>query len=106
MKRKLKTARRVPALASDQEAAEFVDTHDTSAIWAQLRPAKPIRMPATQARRIRERHARRKAAISIRLDPGHIAAARKIAARKSIGYQTQLRMWIAEAIERETQPHS
>jgi hypothetical protein len=30
-----------------------------------------------------------------------IAAAKKIAAAKSVGYQTQLRMWIAEGIRRE-----
>jgi hypothetical protein len=30
-----------------------------------------------------------------------IAAAKHIAAAKSVGYQTQLRMWIAEGIRRE-----
>jgi uncharacterized DUF497 family protein len=34
--------------------------------------------------------------------PEQIAAAKKIAAKKSVGYQTQLRMWIAEGIRRET----
>jgi hypothetical protein len=33
--------------------------------------------------------------------PDQIACARKIAAAKSVGYQTQLRMWIAEGIQRE-----
>jgi predicted DNA binding CopG/RHH family protein len=35
------------------------------------------------------------------LDPEQIAAAKKAAAAKSVGYQTQLRMWIAEGIRRE-----
>jgi hypothetical protein len=35
------------------------------------------------------------------LVPEQIAAAKKIAAAKSVGYQTQLRMWIAEGIRRE-----
>jgi hypothetical protein len=35
------------------------------------------------------------------LGPEQIAAAKKIAAAKSVGYQTQLRMWIAEGIRRE-----
>ena len=39
--------------------------------------------------------------ISIRLGSEQIAAAKKIAAAKSVGYQTQLRMWIAEGIKRE-----
>ncbi len=50
---------------------------------------------------IRERHAKVERPISIRLVPEQIAAAKKIAARKSVGYQTQLRMWIAEGIQRE-----
>ena len=50
----------------------------------------------------RTRHAVAKAPISIRLVPEQIAAARKIAAAKSVGYQTQLRMWIAEGIRRES----
>jgi hypothetical protein len=35
------------------------------------------------------------------LAPEQIAAAKHIAAAKSVGYQTQLRMWIAEGIRRE-----
>jgi hypothetical protein len=31
----------------------------------------------------------------------NVAAAKKIAASKSVGYQTQWRMWIAEGIKRE-----
>jgi predicted DNA binding CopG/RHH family protein len=39
--------------------------------------------------------------VSIRLVPEQIEAAKKIAATKSVGYQTQLRVWIAEGIRRE-----
>jgi predicted DNA binding CopG/RHH family protein len=53
------------------------------------------------ARKIRDRHARAKSPISLRLAPEQIAAAKHIAAAKSVGYQTQLRMWIAEGIRRE-----
>jgi hypothetical protein len=35
------------------------------------------------------------------LEPEQIAAAKKVAAAKSVAYQTQLRMWIAEGIRRE-----
>ena len=38
---------------------------------------------------------------SVRVSDVDVAAAKKIAARKSVGYQTQLRMWIAEGIQRE-----
>jgi predicted DNA binding CopG/RHH family protein len=53
------------------------------------------------AKSIRERHARAKSPISLRLAPEQIAAAKQVAADKSVGYQTQLRMWIAEGIRRE-----
>jgi len=39
--------------------------------------------------------------LTIRVDPEQIEMTRKIAKRKSIGYQTLMRMWIAEGIERE-----
>ena len=53
------------------------------------------------AKRIRDRHARAKSPISLRLAPEQIVAAKRVAAAKSVGYQTQLRMWIAEGIRRE-----
>ena len=39
--------------------------------------------------------------ISIKLDPMHIQALRKIATMKSIPYQTLIRQWLAEGIRRE-----
>ena len=44
---------------------------------------------------------RRQIPISIRSGSAQIAGAKNIAAAKSVGYQTQLRMWIAEGIKRE-----
>jgi hypothetical protein len=102
MPKRRKPADEVPSFKRTEELAEFVETHDTSRIWPKLKPARPIRMPPAQIRAIHERHVARKAAISIRLDEEQIKAARKIAARKSIGYQTQLRMWITEGIRRDT----
>jgi predicted DNA binding CopG/RHH family protein len=45
----------------------------------------------------------RKEQITIRLDPGMIADARQVAARKGIGYHTLLRMWVMEGITRAYQ---
>ncbi len=39
--------------------------------------------------------------VSIKLDPAHVLALRKIAAIKSIPYQTLIRLWLAEGIRRE-----
>jgi predicted DNA binding CopG/RHH family protein len=91
----------VPRFASNDAAADFFETHDLSGAADELKAVRPIRLPPGQVRKIQQRHARRKTAISIRLQPEQIAAAKKVAARKSIGYQTQLRLWIAEGIGRE-----
>ncbi|HET8549869.1 MAG TPA: CopG family antitoxin [Bryobacteraceae bacterium] len=102
MAKRLKPADELPHFETTEEFAEFIETHDTSRIWDKLKPARPLKMPPEQIEAIKQRHAAQKAAISIRLDRDQIAAARKIAAKKSIGYQTQLRMWIAEGIRRES----
>ncbi len=39
--------------------------------------------------------------VSIKLDPAHVIALRKIAAMKSMPYQTLIRWWLAEGIRRE-----
>ena len=102
MKRKLPPAKApLPKFGSDEAAAEYFETHSVADVWNQLPEAKPVKPSRALAKSIRERHAAAKSPISIRLGPEQIAAARKIAAAKSVGYQTQLRMWIAEGIRRE-----
>jgi predicted DNA binding CopG/RHH family protein len=70
-------------------------------VWDQLPEVRQAEPSAALAKAIHERHARVKSPISLRLAPEQIAAATHIAAAKSVGYQTQLRMWIAEGIRRE-----
>jgi predicted DNA binding CopG/RHH family protein len=102
MKKRLPNAKvPLPRFKSDREAAEYFDQHSVAGIWDQLPEAKPAKLSAALAKKIRERHARSKSPISLRLEPDQIAAAKNIAATKSVGYQTQLRMWIAEGIRRE-----
>ena len=102
MEKNLSTAKsRLPKFQSDQEAAEYFETHSVASVWDQLPEAPQARPSPALARKIRDRHARAKSPISIRLAPEQIAAAKHIAAAKSVGYQTQLRMWIAEGIRRE-----
>lgn len=102
MKRKLPPAKTpLPAFRSDKEAADYFQTHSVADAWNQLPEAKALKMSRTLEKSIRLRHAAPKSPISIRLGPEQITAAKKIAAAKSVGYQTQLRMWIAEGIKRE-----
>lgn len=70
-------------------------------VWDQLPQAPEAKPSAALARKIRDRQARAKSPISLRLAPEQITAAEHIAAAKSVGYQTRLRMWIAEGIRRE-----
>ena len=70
MAKKLKLAKTLPKFADNEEAAKFFETHDISAIWEEFKPVPPLKLPDSQVRAIRERHAS--------------------AVRKSIGCQTQL----------------
>ena len=102
MKKKLPSARTpLPKFHSDKVAAKYFETHSVAKVWDQLPQAKQAKSPAALTKSIGERHAQAKSPVSIRLVPEQIEAAKKIAARKSVGYQTQLRMWIAEGIRRE-----
>jgi len=102
MKKQLAAAKLpLPKFRSDKEAAAYFETHSVAELWDQLPAARPARPSKALTKSIRERHAGAKSPISIRLVPDQIEAAKRIAARKSVGYQTQLRMWIAEGIRRE-----
>jgi predicted DNA binding CopG/RHH family protein len=102
MKKKLSPAESpLPKIQTDQEAAEYFESHSVASIWDQLPEAPQAKPLPALARKIRDRHAGAKSPISLRLTPEQIVAAKHIAAAKSVGYQTQLRMWIAEGIRRE-----
>ncbi len=102
MKKKLPPAKTpLPRFRSDNEAADYFQTHSVADVWDRLPETRAAKPSKALERSIRERHAAAKSPISIRLGLDQIAAAKKIAAAKSVGYQTQLRMWIAEGIRRE-----
>jgi predicted DNA binding CopG/RHH family protein len=89
-KRGVKRPPKLPRFRSDEEAAEYFDTHDTSAFLDALPEAGPIidaRPPLKP--------------ISLRLPPETIEEAKRVARRKGIAYQTLLRLWIHERIDRE-----
>ena len=88
-----------PRFKSDREAADFWATHDAADYIDALKPARLALAPALQ-RRIKAR-AKRKKLVTLRLEIDQIAAAKAVALRKSIPYQTLIRMWISEALVRE-----
>jgi hypothetical protein len=104
MKKRLPSAKTpLPKFRSDQAAAEYFDSHSVAGVWDQLPETSPAKPDPALAKKIRDRHAKAKSPISLRLTAEQIAAAKHIAAAKSVGYQTQLRMWIAEGIRREAE---
>ena len=102
MKKKLSPAKLpLPKFQSNQEAAEYFESHSVASVWDRLPEAPQVKLSPALAKKIRNRRAHAKSPISLRLTPEQIAAAKHIATAKSVGYQTQLRMWIAEGIRRE-----
>lgn len=82
---------RLPRFRTDEEAAQYFDTHDTSDL-AETLPEVPA--PVVDARRPLK-------PISLRLPPETIAAAKQVARERGIAYQVLLRLWIAERLSEE-----
>jgi predicted DNA binding CopG/RHH family protein len=102
MKKRLSSVKEpLPKFRSDAEAGRYFETHSVANVWDQMTEAPMAKPSRKLAANIQERHKQAKSPISIRLGQDQIAAAKRIAAAKSVGYQTQLRMWIAEGIRRE-----
>src|ERR1017187_9920503 len=73
MKKKLSPAKApLPKFQSDQEAAEYFESHSAASVWDQLPEAPSAKPLPAQAKKIRNRHARLKSPISIRLAPEQI----------------------------------
>ena len=92
----------LPKFATEEAEARYWETHSVADIWEKLPPARPIKLSPALSKAIRERHLRRKQAAALLLNPAQLAAAKRIAKRKSIPYETQVRHWIAEGIRRES----
>lgn len=80
MKKNLPPAKApLPKFRSDKEAAEYFEEHSVAQLWDQLPEGKPAKPSSALSKSIQERHAAAKSPLSIRLVPGQIAAAKKIA---------------------------
>ena len=77
--------------------------YDRRGVLAEIE-ARPVEFALDEELRRRIRSgatARRLQNLSIKLDPAHVVALRKIAVTKAIPYQTLIRQWLAEGIRRE-----
>jgi predicted DNA binding CopG/RHH family protein len=93
----MKARRKIPAFRTDREAADYWAKHD-SAGYAKDLPAVALKASPALRRRVA---ARAKKPVTLRLEEGQIAAAKRAADRMSLPYQTLLRMWIAERLAQE-----
>jgi len=82
----------IPAFTSEQEEADFWDTHDSADY---LDETEPVELTFVDARP-------EKRSISLRIDAGTVDTLKHIAGRKGMGYQTLIRMWVMERLEKET----
>lgn len=92
----------IPEFATEEEAAEFFDSYGFAEAMERgvLEPLdEPVELDPELAAKIRERSKTRR--ITLRLRVSQIEAAKEIARRKDIPYQTLIRSWVAEAIRRE-----
>ena len=94
-----RSGKAIPKFSSDRAAAEFWSANDSAAHAAHLEEARVTVNPRLR-RRIAERAAQKKA-ITLRLETQQIERAKLVAQRKSIPYQTLMRMWIAEGLAKE-----
>lgn len=83
---------KLPTFASEQEEAEFWDTHDSTEFLAET---EPVEMRFVDRRPVKQQ-------ISIRLEPAAIVEIKKVANGKGIGYQTLIRMWVMEQLQKAT----
>ena len=81
----------IPTFKSEQEEAEFWATHDST---EHLDDTEPAALTFVDARP-------QKRSISLRIDGETIDTLKDIAGRKGIGYQTLIRIWVMERLERE-----
>ena len=82
---------KIPEFASLEEEADFWDTHDSTDY---LDDTTEVDVTFVDARP-------RKTQISLRLDPQTITRLKTVAARRGVGYQTLIRMWVMERLDQE-----
>lgn len=90
--------RTIPEFKNELEMAEFWDTHSVADYWEQLEPEEVELSPELAAKAAERQRTKR---VTLRLRISQIEAAKEIARKKDIPYQTLMRSWIAQGIERE-----
>ncbi len=95
MAKREKKRRSIPKFTSEDEERRFWASHDSARCFDSMREVKgPIRDARPK-----------KKAISIRVDEPALAKLKRVASKKGLGYQTLMRQWVLEKLEKEIANH-
>jgi predicted DNA binding CopG/RHH family protein len=98
----MKKIKRIPKFKSAEEEAKFWDTHDTMDYPDEFVDVEePIEISPALIEKVLKANQGRKQLLTLRMTPKQIEIARKIAATRGCGYQTQIRMWVVAGIVKE-----
>ncbi|HRW08771.1 MAG TPA: CopG family antitoxin [Caldilineaceae bacterium] len=81
---------KLPIFVNEQEEAEFWDTHDSTEF---LDETEPVETQFVDQRTTKKQ-------ITIRLEPATIEQLKRVARTKGIGYQTLIRLWVTEQLQK------
>jgi predicted DNA binding CopG/RHH family protein len=84
---------KLPRFASEQEAAEWFATHDTSLYMDELEEVTE-KIQVTRSRP-------RKKPVGLRLRSDYLEIIKQVAERKGVPYQTLIQMWLVEKLQQE-----
>lgn len=84
------TKSRIPKFKTDQEAAEFWDTHSVLDYLDEFEVVDDVKFLRPQ-----------KEVVSLRLDRPMVEALKRLARKKGIGYSPLVRMWLMERLQQE-----
>ena len=99
-----KKPKKLPRFDTDEELGKFIDENDLgdyldgfaeTPVSLDLSPELRERIQKRSEERFKKR------LLSLRLENRQVEDAKRIARRKGIAYQTLMRLWIQEGIERE-----
>ncbi len=83
---------KLPRFQSDEEAADWFATHDTSPYMDDLETVENVEVTRSRPS---------KKPVGLRLRPDYLEAIKLVAERKGIPYQTLIQMWLVERLRHE-----
>ena len=83
---------KLPEFKTEEEFAEFFETHDLTDYWHEFEPAKEIELAVPKPK---------DEALVVRLNPTLLSEIKEIAAQKGISPQALIQQWLTERLSQE-----